>query len=174
MGQTWKYKSMFAPFSILLNEAGIETIAVDYDQTDTHESIWVESKKIARLYKPDYLFGYCYGSFVCVNAWNPSVKGIMMLDPSSEKKFIVSDHEDVNSRNLNIITQPIPRIPIDKIPCKIDIIYTGEGYLNKIDGMQTQFFKNKKEHIVPETTHKIMCEIGNLRLLEILTEIMDA
>lgn len=176
MGQTWKYESMFAPFSILLNQVGIDTVAVDWEKTDTHESIWESTKKLTLDYKPDYLFGYCYGSFVCVNAWNPTIKGIIMLDPSSEKKdlsCIFPRNEDVINRNMNIL-KPIPRIPIDKVKCKVDIIYTSEGYLNRIDGMQTKFFKNKKEHIIPDTHHKIMCDNDNVKLLKIITEIVNA
>jgi hypothetical protein len=40
--------------------------------------------------------------------------------------------------------------------------------------MQTQFFKNKNEHIIPDTHHKIMCDQDNVKLLKIITEIVDA
>lgn len=169
MGQTWKYKTMFAEFGDLLIDT--EIIAVDYDVTDTHESIFKESKELVSKFKPDYLMGYCYGSFVCINCADENTKGIILLDPSSKIKPLDQTHEDVISKNVNI-TKPIPRIPLDKVRCKVDVIYTTEG-LGGV-GMQIQHIKNKQIHTIENSTHMIMIEHNRYELANKILEIMDA
>jgi hypothetical protein len=172
MGQTWKYNTMFDPFSSLLD--GVDITAVDYDSTDTHESIFRESKELVRRLNPDYLFGYCYGGFVCVNAANNNTKGIILLDPSSEKKQLTDDHDDVKATNVNLL-KPIPRIPIDKISCKVNVIYTQEGFDRKLNGgMQIQYFKNADVTVLENTTHKIMIEPSAVLLANKIMEIINA
>jgi hypothetical protein len=171
MGQTWKYKTMFAEFGDLLVDT--EIIAVDYDVSDTHESIFKESKELVSTFKPDYLMGYCYGSFVCINSADSDVKGIILLDPSSKIKTLDTSHEDVQTRNLNI-TEPIPRIPLDKIACKVDVIFTTEGLTGNKTGMQIQHIKNKQIHTIENSTHMIMIEPARYELAKRILEIMNA
>jgi hypothetical protein len=169
MGQTWKYKTMFAEFSDLLIDT--EIIAVDYDITDTHDSIFKESKELVSKFKPDYLMGYCYGGFVCINCADHNTKGIILLDPSAKVKSVDPTHEDVISKNTNL-SKPIPKTPLDKVACKVDIIYTTEG-LNG-SGMQIQYIKNKQIHTIEDSTHMIMIEKNRYELADKILEIMDA
>ena len=90
MGMTWHTRCMFdldcdePSFCDILNSRGIETYAFDNSRVDHCDNV-NQARQLIEEYQIDYIFAYSYGCRVVMGLLeNLSVKGIMLLDPSSD------------------------------------------------------------------------------------------
>lgn len=179
MGQTWKYNTIFAPTDLnpsiadLFYDAGVEVVAVDWDSDDTHQTIYKQAKLLVLKERPDWIFGYCYGSFVAINSVTPDVAGVFLLDPSSQYSFSEKEtsHEDFLQANTNISSN-IPPVPLDRIKQPVHIFYT--KHADEDGGLRVKYIKNKTIHNMKEHGHKIMMEDGRFKLVEEMLKVMNA
>jgi hypothetical protein len=90
MGMTWHTQCMFdldcaePSFCDILNEHGIETYTFNNSQINHLDNI-NQARQLIEEYQIDYIFAYSYGCRVVADLLETvNVKGVMLLDPSSE------------------------------------------------------------------------------------------
>jgi hypothetical protein len=192
MGKTWKYKSMFnlsmkeESFGDILYNAGVEVMAVDYDQFDSHEEIYSKAKELESQFKPDFVMGYCYGSFPA--SYCNSNKGLILLDPCARQSFVENSNiidreafiplyqDDTEKKNQIISTPPLP-VPLDKLTHRVNIFLSVENETSEQEderGIKYRFIKNKKIQVIPNSSHWIMIESARYELANRILEIMNA
>ena len=189
-GATWKRKTMFAPsfinnnFETILLNAGVGLSQVEYDVSDTHESILSASEQLYNQH--DFIFGYSYGCLPALkhaNA-NTNIKGIILLDPSAlpnnqQQKYIIEIEEanknfaeDMSVRNKTLWDK-YPRIDYSNIRCKVLVVYSEYGINNKSDGVKIHFLQNKKVIVINESSHYIMMEPKRFELANHILEFIN-
>jgi hypothetical protein len=190
MGKAWKYESMFDldmkedSFGDILFNAGVDVVAVDYDQFDTHDQIYKQAITSEKLFKPDFVMGYCYGAFPAAHC---SKSGLILLDPCAkpclpENSSIVDmdsfmpkyEYDTVTSNKL--ILEPTLPTPLDKILFNVNIFLSAENENSEKDmrGLKYRHIKNKQIQVIPDSTHWIMIEPARYTLANKILEIMNA
>jgi hypothetical protein len=183
-GATWKYKTMFSPIVIpdsvedLLFASGMDIISVDYDITDTHETVLPATKELAK--DVDYIFGYSYGCIAAVNAVDKNTKGFILLDPSpipNDKQTRYFQEElfkdllecDLKSRNTNFSSKPPKFEHESAYDCNLLVVLSEYCYnnnkLNTPEGMFLNSYRNKTVEVINDSSHFVMIEQGRYELV---------
>lgn len=191
MGVTWKYDTMFNSAFIehnlqqLLYNAGVETIAIDYEPTDTYESLVEDIKQITP--DVDYIMGYSFGCFLTIATTSENTKGIILLDPNAEinhnQKKYIEDIETANkfferdllSKNKNLGV--IDKLIISPNKTKTLLLFSGWGDSNNslcTNGMYLKFLGEKKKVVIKNSSHYIMLEPTRFTLAKEIMEFMNA
>lgn len=188
MGQTWKYKTMFDldmkedSIGDILYDAGIEVISVDYDFYDEHSTVYSRAKELVLEHAPDFVMGYCYGSFPAAHCVGNAK--LILLDPCVNSTFDTSRvvdidaftsqmHMDIMWKNENLSTSKPPSIPIDTIRSKVNIFLSEDNKLST-KGLQYKFFRNKHVEVIPQSSHLIMVEPARYTLVNHILKVMNA
>lgn len=196
MGRTWKYKTMFDldmsedSFGDILFNAGVDVIAIDYDQFDTHDDIYKQARMSASMFKPDLVMGYCYGAFPATHA--ASIlhnKSLILLDPTPRTPYVENSlivdiesfeplyFEDSNFKNEYIIKNPPLPVNASAIRSQVHIFVTQENENSEQNGelgLKSKFFKNIKIEVIQNSSHWIMLEPARYTLANKILEIMNA
>lgn len=191
MGVTWKYDTMFNSaftehnLQQLLYNAGVETIAIDYEPTDTYESLVEDIKQITP--DVDYIMGYSFGCFLAIATTSENTKGIILLDPNAEinhnQKKYIEDIETANkfferdllSKNKNLGV--IDKLIISPNKTKTLLLFSGWGDSNNslcTNGMYLKFLGEKKKVVIKNSSHYIMLEPTRFTLAKEIMEFMNA
>lgn len=191
MGVTWKYDTMFNSaftehnLQQLLYNAGVETIAIDYEPTDTYESLVEDIKQITP--DVDYIMGYSFGCFLAIATATENTKGIILLDPNAEinhnQKKYIEDIETANkfferdllSKNKNLGV--IDKLIISPNKTKTLLLFSGWGDSNNslcTNGMYLKFLGEKKKVVIKKSSHYIMLEPTRFALAKEILGFMNA
>lgn len=191
MGVTWKYDTMFNSsfteqnLQDLLYDAGVETIAVDYEPSDTYESLVDDISKITP--DVDYIMGYSYGCFLAVATANANTKGIILLDPNAEinhsqKKYIndidVANEffeRDLLAKNKNL--GEIDKMIISPSKPKTLLLFSEWGNNNNslcTKGMYLAALGKKQKVVIKKSSHYIMLEPARFMLAKEIMEFIRA
>jgi len=191
MGVTWKYDTMFNStftdqnLQDLLYNAGVETIAVDYEPSDTYESLVEDLKELAT--DVDYIMGYSFGCFLAIASSTENTKGIILLDPNAEinhnQKKYIEDIEtanrfferDLSTKNKNIGV--VDRLIISPNKTKTLLLFSEWGNSNNslcTNGMYLKFLGEKKKVVIKNSSHYVMLEPARYILAKEIMEFIRA
>lgn len=188
-GATWKRNTMMAPnfiennFESILVNSNVGLSHVEYDQSDTHQTILRDLYHVSKNY--DFLFGYCYGCLPALKLCNENTKGIILLDPSTrirntENTYIIELDEakksfakDASVRNMKLFEE-FGQIKYSSINCKVLIIYSEYALNNNFEGIKINKIKNKKIVNVSESSHFILMEPKRFEVSQHILEFVNA
>lgn len=192
MGVTWKYDTMFNSaftehnLQQLLYNAGVETIAVDYEQTDTYHSLIEQVNQITP--EVDYIMGYSFGCLLAVATAQKNTKGIILLDTNSlggnEGKNYIQDKEtagkyfqkDLETKNDKLKDVP-EKLVITPHKPKTFLVFSEYGDKNNnicTHGMYLRALGKVKKTVIKKSSHYIMLEPARFELAKEIIGIMNA
>jgi hypothetical protein len=192
MGGTWKYNTMFNSLFTennlqeLLYNAGIETIAVDYDSNDTYQSLVNDVNKLTS--EVDFIMGYSFGVLIGIATAQKNTKGLILLDANSiggnECINYIEDKETANkyfeidlaSRNENLKSFTEGKLIITSHKPKTLLIFSEFGDKNNnlcTHGMYLASLGKRKKVVVKNSSHYIMIEPTRFELTNHILEFIN-
>jgi hypothetical protein len=192
MGVTWKYDTMFNSaftehnFQQLLFKAGVETISVDYELSDTYESLVEDVNKITP--EVDFIMGYSFGCLLAVATAQKNTKGIILLDANSlggnAGLNYIQDKETAQQffeRDLATKNEKLKDIPekliINPYKPKTFLIFSEYGDKNNnlaTHGMYLRALGKVNKTVIRHSSHYIMIEPARFELAKEVIGIMNA
>jgi hypothetical protein len=191
MGVTWKYDTMFnsafteSNLQELFYNARVETIAVDYEPTDTYESLVEDVNKISS--EVDYIMGYSFGCLLAVATAQKNTKGIILLDANSlggnGGKNYIENVETANNyfeKDLAVVNKKLKDIPekliINPYKPKTFLIFSDYGNKNNnlcTHGMYLRALGKVNKTVIKHSSHYIMIEPARFELAKEILGIMN-